>query len=223
MKNLLKSRELWYNADIMHGPQYGPFSVPSFDPLAVRTHEEMKPVLMHPDSDGPGVHYYMIRGGSEQKNITVWRPGTVGGEYIKAFGHYHRGDFIETYRILSGTGILLLQERKTDADGVVHQDEVTSVRAIFVKPGSVIEIPKAAGHLMVNTGDERLCTIDDSPVEAAPAADTPESSWPKHADYESVRDMRGFAYYVVEKDGVPAFVRNERYRNTPDIAVEYAQ
>ena len=40
----------------------------------------MKDVLMNPEANGPDIHYYMIRGGSEKKNITVWETGTVGGE-----------------------------------------------------------------------------------------------------------------------------------------------
>src|SRR3989344_316196 len=50
-----------------------------FEPLAVRAHEKMKDVLMHPEAVGPAVHYYMIRGGSEKRNITIWESGTVGG------------------------------------------------------------------------------------------------------------------------------------------------
>jgi hypothetical protein len=35
---------------------------------------------------------------------------------------------------------------------------------------------------------------------------------PGHADYEAVKQMRGFAYYVVEKGGMPTLVRNPRYK-----------
>ena len=37
---------------------------------AARTHEKMQEVLMDPNGVGPAIHYYMIRGGKEQKNIT---------------------------------------------------------------------------------------------------------------------------------------------------------
>lgn len=190
----------------MNGRAFGPLIVP----LAVRTHEEMKPVLMVPDAEGPSVHYYMIRGGTEQKNVTVWSPGTVGGEYIKAFGHYHRDSFIETYTIVSGTGIMLLQEHQKGAI-----DEIISIKAIRVAAGSVIDIPPNAGHLLVNTGTEWLVTVDNSPVEQS----STESAWPMHADYESVQNMRGFAYYVVEENGKPAFVRNPSYKSAPDIEI----
>ena len=66
-------------------------------PFADRSHEKMKEVLMHPEAQGPEIHYYMIRGGKDKKNITVWEVGTVGGEYIKTYGHYHVGTLDETY------------------------------------------------------------------------------------------------------------------------------
>ena len=50
---------------------------------APRTHEKMTEVLMDPKGVGPAIHYYMIRGGVDQKNVTVWEPGTISGEYIK--------------------------------------------------------------------------------------------------------------------------------------------
>lgn len=34
---------------------------------AARTHAEMKDVLMDPNAKGPEIHYYMIRGGKNQK------------------------------------------------------------------------------------------------------------------------------------------------------------
>ena len=69
-------------------------------PYAARTHAKMKEVLMKPKASGPIIHYYMIRGGKNKKNITVWETGTVDGEYIKTYGHYHVGKLDETYWIL---------------------------------------------------------------------------------------------------------------------------
>ena len=39
---------------------------------AARPHEKMREVLMDPAGAGPAIHYYMIRGGKNQKNITLW-------------------------------------------------------------------------------------------------------------------------------------------------------
>ena len=120
-------------------------------PYAERSHEKMREVLMSPDAEGPEVHYYMIRGGTEKENITVWEVGTVGGEYIKAYGHYHVGDISETYHILRGEGILMLQKRKTD-------EEMEVCVAVRAKAGDVLPIPTGVGHLMVNTGKVWLAT-----------------------------------------------------------------
>jgi len=177
----------------------------------------MLDVLMDPKSMGPNVHYFMIRGGSERKNITVWQSGTVGEEYIKTYGHYHVRDFSETYTVLSGEGIILLQERKKSTENTPIDDEVEYVKAIFVKAGSVVPIPPRAGHLAVNTGSSWLITSDDSPVNFEKAK---EAAWPVHADYDAVKKMHGFAYYVVNKKGKPAFVKNPNYKNTPEIVVE---
>jgi oxalate decarboxylase/phosphoglucose isomerase-like protein (cupin superfamily) len=182
---------------------------------ADRSHEKMKDVLMHPEASGPEVHYYMIRGGSKKRNITVWEPGTVGGEYIKAYGHYHVDDFIETYTILEGEGLLLLQMRKKDEAGKFIDDEIETFEAIQVKAGDIIAIPPFAGHTMVNTGNTWLVTSDDSPVNFA-GGDS--ASMPQHADYEPMRKLRGFAYYVIQKeDGGTDFVKNTNYKTIPEV------
>ena len=186
--------------------------------LAVRTHEKMKEVLMYPDAPGPAIHYYMIRGGSDQRNITVWEPGTVGppgqglhgqgGEYIKTYGHYHMGDLDETYWVLLGEGIIL-QQKLVEENGQPIADRVAEFKAIKVKPGDSVYMPSGYGHLAVNIGKTYFVTADDSPVNFS---DKDPSGMPGHADYEIVKKMRGFAYYVVEKNGAPALVRNKLYK-----------
>jgi len=175
--------------------------------FAERTHEKMKDVLMDPNGSGPEVHYYMIRGGSDKRNITVWEPGTVSLEYIKAYGHYHVGDLEEYYTILEGEGMILLQSP-------IEDKKIKSFKAIKVKAGDKIHIPKNTGHLALNTGKTWLVTSDDSPVNFE---EKDPVSMPGHADYESVRKMRGFAYYVVEKNGKPDFVKNSEYVDIPEI------
>lgn len=172
--------------------------------LATRSHDAMKPVLMDPDAAGPAAHYYMIRGGSAQRNVTVWEPGTVGGEYIKAFGHYHADDLPETYWIVNGHGIALLQKMDGDDPATLSEFKV-----IPVKAGDKLDIPIRYGHLVVNTSGTFLTTVDDSPVDFG---DADPSGHPGHARYDKVEQMRGFAYYVVERDGKPALVRNPKYQ-----------
>lgn len=177
--------------------------------LAVRTHENMRDVLMSPEAPGPSVHYYMIRGGSDQRNITVWEPGTVGGEYIKTYGHYHVGQLDETYWLLLGEGVLLQQKLVEEDGGVPHADRVEEFRVIQMKAGDSAYMPPGYGHLVANVGKTYLVTADDSPVDFG---DKDPVSMPGHADYEMVKQMRGFAYYVVEKDGKPALKKNSLYK-----------
>ncbi len=183
----------------------------TFDPkhYAARTHEKMREVLMDLEGIGPAIHYYMIRGGVDQKNITVWEPGTVSGEYIKTYGHYHVGKLDETYWILYGEGIALLQKLAVDAQGTMIPDTVEEFKAIRVKTGDSVYMPEGYGHLVANVGTTYFATADDSPVNFD---EKNAVSMPGHADYEPVKKMRGFAYYVVEHKGKPALVKNAKYK-----------
>lgn len=176
---------------------------------ASRTHEKMQDVLMDPNGAGPEIHYYMIRGGVDQKNITVWEPGTISGEYIKTYGHYHVGQLDEHYEILFGEGVALLQKLKTNEGGEMIADEVEEFKAIVTKIGDKIYMGPGYGHLLANIGTTYFATADDSPVDFE---DRDPASFPGHADYEPVKKMQGFAYYVVEKNGAPALKKNPRYK-----------
>lgn len=177
---------------------------------ASRSHEKMQEVLMDPNGKGPAIHYYMIRGGKDQKNITVWEPGTISGEYIKTYGHYHVGKLDETYWVLFGEGIALLQKLAVDSSGNMIVDVVEEFKAVRVKGGDSVYMPEGYGHLVANIGKTYFATADDSPVnfdEANPV------SMPGHADYQLVKQMQGFAYYVVEQDGKPVLKKNLKYKN----------
>ena len=187
-------------------------------PFAERTHEKMKEVLMNTDAPGPNVHYYMIRGGLHKRNITVWESGTVDGEYIKTYGHYHVGKIDETYWVIQGEGIVLLQTRKIDSEGKPIDDEIESFRAIHVKMGDSVFIPSGVGHLAVNVGKTWFVTADDSPVNFA---EVDPVSLPGHADYVPVKKMHGFAYYVVEENGKPKLAKNPLYKKVPDVVIEH--
>jgi glucose-6-phosphate isomerase, archaeal len=182
---------------------------------AARTHDKMREVLKDPAAPGPAVHYHMTRGGSAQRNVTCWEPGTVGGEYIKTYGHYHVGDLDETYWILLGEGIAIIQKRAEGPSGPID-DEIDGIYAVHVKAGDALYMPSGWGHLVVNTSSTYLVTADDSPVDFG---EKDAVSLPGHADYEPVRKMGGFAYFVVEKDGRPALERNPRYRKVPEVGI----
>jgi glucose-6-phosphate isomerase len=179
-------------------------------PYAERTHEKMKEVLMSPTSPGPEIHYYMIRGGTDKTNITVWETGTIGGEYIKTYGHYHVGNLEEVYHVIQGEGIIILQ-------GKIIDDSVETFRAIRVKAGDKVHIPKETGHLAINIGKIWFVTSDDSPVDFS---EQDPVSLPGHADYSEFKRMQGAAYYVVEKDGEPSLVKNPNYKKVPVAQIE---
>lgn len=178
---------------------------------AARSHEKMQEVLMDKDAAGPIIHYYMIRGDMKNgrgNNITVWEPGIVGREYIKTYGHYHVGKLDETYTFIAGEGIALLQKLAVSEARDMIANIVEEFKAIPVKVGDKLFIPASYGHLVVNTGSGFLVTADDSPVNFE---DVDPASLPGHADYGMVKQMRGFAFYVVEENGKPALVKNKRY------------
>jgi glucose-6-phosphate isomerase, archaeal len=185
---------------------------------ASRTHEKMQEVLMDPTAEGPSAHYYMIRGdlrNGRGNNITTWEPGIVGGEYIKTYGHYHVGAISETYKFISGEGIAILQTLAKDANGNMIADTVEEFKTIPVKAGDELFIPSNCGHLVANTGMDFLVTSDDSPVNFGKVD---EASMPGHADYELVKQMKGFAFYVVEsKNGKPALIKNNLYKEVKKV------
>ncbi len=183
---------------------------------ASRTQEKMQEVLMDPNAQGLAIHYHMVRGGSDQRNITVWEPGTVGGEYIKTYGHYHVGKLDETYWVIFGEGIVLVQKRAIDNGGKPKDDEIDEAYAVHVRTGDALFIPAEWGHLVANISKTFFVTADDSPVNFD---DVDPVSLPGHADYEAVRRMQGFCYYVVEKNGKPYLVKNKKYKKVPEISI----
>lgn len=183
---------------------------------ASRTHEKMRDVLMDPSATGPEVHYHMVRGGSDQRNITIWEPGTVGGEYIKTYGHYHVGKLDETYWVIFGEGVVLVQKRVVGDDGKEKDDEIDEAYAVRVKTGDALFIPAGWGHLVANVGKTFFVTADDSPVNFE---EVDPVTLPGHADYDAVKAMQGFCYYIVEKDGEVVLVRNEKYKKIPEISI----
>jgi len=172
---------------------------------SIRTGEQMKDVLLDQTQTGPDVHYYMFRGGAQRGNITLWEMGVAGREYIKTYGHFHNWDFTERYQIISGEGIALMQKRKV-IDGVTQDNIIDDFKVIRVQAGDILDIPIGYGHILSNTGDTFLITKDDSPSD-------PETAKIKgpHANYEPIKKLKGFAYYVVKTEGGPALITNPLY------------
>ena len=188
----------------------------TFKRYGTRDHQMMKDVLMEPASPGPEVHYHMVRGGKDLRNITIWELGKVGNEYIKTYGHYHVGDIEETYWIIYGEGITIAQKRVLGADGKPVDDEIEEIRIVRVKTGDAVYMPKGWAHAAVNIGDTFFVTADDSPVNFE---DVDPSSLPGHADYEPIKKMHGMAYYIIEENGKPSLVKNSLYKKVPEAEI----
>ncbi len=166
--------------------------------MSARTLEKMREVLMEPNASGPEEMYFMIRG---DPNITIWNPGKVGNEYVKTYGHYHKHNEPETYWVLRGEGIILMQKMGKTSD------IVEDIKIQRVKAGDTVHIPRGWGHVACNTGKTSLVTADNAPADAEH----------NQNDYIPIKEMCGFAYYIVEKNGKPALVKNSRYKKVPEL------
>jgi glucose-6-phosphate isomerase, archaeal len=185
---------------------------------AVRTIEEMKPVLLDRETSSTRDEmYYMyrdvhmpdhesiIRPSGARYDITVIPPAMIGGEFNKTVGHYHpmkegtQFAYPEVYEILNGKGLIFLQ--KMDA----KFDEVIAVIVLEVKQGDKIVYPPNYGHILINLGDEPLVTSNWVAGEFTSL-------------YQQVVDYAGMAYYVVaDKEKGYKFVPNSKYKNHPPV------
>jgi len=96
-------------------------------------------------------------------------------------------------------------QKVADYDAGPAEVQVEDVIVARVSAGQKIVMPPGYGHVTVNTLDEPLLM----------------SNWVSDkfsSFYGSVENCRGFAYYVVEDDGEPKYIRNELYeRDVPEI------
>lgn len=129
----------------------------------IRRLEDMVPVLSDHPATGPAELYYMYRavafpehrdlfaGAGIRYDVTVIRPGTAGGEYVKTMGHFHplkpghEIAYPEVYEVLHGRAHFLLQ-CPAPADAVVIEAE----------RGERVLIPPGYGHVTINPGEEWL-------------------------------------------------------------------
>jgi oxalate decarboxylase/phosphoglucose isomerase-like protein (cupin superfamily) len=155
-----------------------------------RTLEEMRPVLMDPNSYGPDPVYVVHQDlGNQWINMTKLMPGNYSGEYPKTFGHYHADGKDEIYHIESGEGLLFLQSDK----------EISLVR---VKAGQEVKILKEYAHAWINIGPDPLVSYDDHK--------DPQDN------YQPIAEKHGLAYYIVSDNGQPKAVPNPNYPNPPE-------
>ena len=117
---------------------------------------------------------------------SIISPGKVGREYFMTKGHFHTVlDTAEVYLGLSGTGIMLIENKSGDWD------------ALPIAPGSMIYVPKGYAHRSINTGDEPLAIFFTFRGDAG-------------HDYGTIEE-KGFRKLVLEEDGKPVIVDNPKW------------
>lgn len=168
--------------------------------FSIRKLSEMREVLLDPKSLGPEEVYFMIRG---KPNITVLVPGKLGKEFCKTYGHYHHHDEIEHYKVLHGKGIFLFQ-KKGENEAVIEDIQIKKAKA-----GDAVEVPRGYAHLMINSGNEFLVTADDAPANAETEMN----------NYEPIKKMQGFCYYVIEENKEVKLVKNPNYKKVCDAEI----
>lgn len=176
---------------------------------SIRELSGLKPVLKNPDASGPDPVYWVFgevagpRLAEGWANITIIAPGSFDGEYPKTFGHYHGTEVNETYHLVSGKGILVMQKKHIE-NGVFVPEMVDEVVLIKAAAGDEILITPQWGHSWSNVGSSPLISFDDWRAGHTPT------------DYEMIEKLQGLAYYLVEKNGEPVPVANPHYKNLPE-------
>jgi len=136
--------------------------------------------------------------------IAITRVARVNGQHAVDFGKRCRG---------------LALAMQHDRVVVPRRGEAGREFEAAREQGLRVAIPAEAGHLLINTGKKWLITLDDSPVNFD---EKKAASFPGHADYEPFKKLRGAAYYIVEKNGKPYFIKNPRYKSAPPAEELYA-
>ena len=183
---------------------------------STRELDALRPVLLDSDADGPEVIYWMFRNTGMPEDaglyeahhlrydISAFLPCMLGREYMKTSGHYHpmipgtRYSYPEVYEVLHGEALYIMQSLD---DYVATPDDVVVSDVILcrVKAGQKIVMPPGYGHVTVNTLDEPLLM----------------SNWVSSrfsSFYGTTEAARGFAWYVVDNAGQPAYLENPNYR-----------
>lgn len=165
----------------------------------------LRPVLKDPDSSGPDPVYWVFSDISPDKfaNITIISPGNFSQEYPKTFGHYHSVLTNETYKVIFGEGVLLLQKKHLE-NGLLVPGRVDEVFLIKAQAGDELIITPEYGHSWANTSNEALILADTWREGHTPA------------DYEPIEKTKGLAYYLVENNGSIVPLANNNYHNLPE-------
>ncbi len=173
---------------------------------SIRDLKGLSPVLADSYAEGVDPVYWVFKEASKGKweNITIIASGLIGNEYPKTFGHYHSSFVNETYHLVSGKGILVLQKKHFDKEsGVWTPEIVDEVFFVTANPGDSVIITPEYGHSWSNIGDEPLISFDDW------------RSGHQNSDYEEIQRLKGLAYYLTFQEGKMKVVPNTNYVNHP--------
>lgn len=171
--------------------------------VSSRTLDDLRPALQDPDATGPDPVYQVFSlDDPKWANQTEIAFGKIGQEYPKTFGHYHGKAIEETYQVVSGKGIFLLQSKFFENNKWI-EDKVSEVILITATAGDEIIITPEWGHSWSNVDDTPLITHDNWRAGHSPT------------DYDVMTRLHGMAYYLVELGDQPTPVANPQYRDLP--------
>ncbi len=147
--------------------------------------------------------YFMYRKVKQENglnhNITVIPANMLGGEYVKTAGHVHMGPQQEIYTVKEGEAIFLMQK--------TNGENVEDVYVVHAKKGESAVIPSFYGHVTINPSAGDLKTGDWSSSETK-------------SDYGLFKQLQGACYYYVEENGQSKWIKNEKYKNVPELRFE---
>ncbi len=212
--------------------------------FSTRKAEQIRKVLLEPEADVPRHTYYMLRNipffskGEQRFDLTIIPAVKLGREFNKTFGHIHKHNEPETYKLLLGKALFLLQKMQGLA-----KDKSQVLRPI-PEPGSeeLAGPPNEVANFSSRSEEKeralKRANVTDIRIIPAKQGDTVQipSGWyhetinigkmplvlinwiPEETenDYNLIEEMRGFGYYVIEnKDGYE-LIENDNYAEVPE-------
>ena len=183
--------------------------------FSTRKAEQIKKVMLDPEADIPHNTYYMLRNipglskGSQRLDLTILPAIKLGQEFNKTFGHIHQGNEPETYKLLLGEALFLLQKFSLEGNkpGLKEFERpitVEKIKIIHPNRGEIVEIPSGWHHETINIGNLPLILVNWIPANTKNY-------------YHLVEEMHGFGYYIIDnnEDGYE-LVENKNYTEVPE-------
>ena len=172
--------------------------------VSQRTIEEMKPVVMDPESIKNGGAAYTVRrnleilSGKIRYDKTFLSPKKLGNEFMKTFGHYHKDNAPELYEVLEGRAYFLLQKYGSNKVAEIKEAYIVEANA-----GEKAIMPPRYGHLSINIGEQDLIL----------------GNWIGLTDYDytTFAKLRGGCYYILDKNSKIEFEKNKNYKSVPEL------